>query len=118
MQPQKILATLAGNDPKARLEIALRSDAEGRKGITLRRLAWGGGIGWYSQQTLHLTADEAKGLLLTLRKSRETWRSQTQRYIRKVIPFPKGTGIQERRERKIASHRSEKWSIRYGDHTF
>src|SRR5262245_53465994 len=103
MQPQKILATLAGNDPKARLEIALHNDADGRKGITLRRLAWGGGIGWYYQQALHLTADEAKGLFVTLRKSRETWRSQTQRSIRKVIPFPTGAGIQERRERKVAS---------------
>src|SRR5262249_48352360 len=94
MQREKILATLTGTDANSCLEVVARGDTAEGEGIKLRRLAWGQGIGWYCQQALCLTPDEAEGLLVALRKSRDAWRGKTQRSPGKVIPFPKAAGGQ------------------------
>jgi len=102
MQQEKILATLTGHDANSCLEIAACCDADDRKGIKLRRLAWGQGVGWYCQQALWLTPEEAEGLLVTLRKSRDAWRGETQQSPGKVIPFPNAAGSQGKPEQKFA----------------
>ena len=102
MQQEKILATLAGNDANSCLEVTACCDADDREGIKLRRLAWGQGVGWYCQQALWLSTEEAEGLLIALRKSRTAWRGETHRSPGKVIPFPQAAGSPGKPEQKLA----------------
>ena len=102
MQHEKILATLASDEANSCLEVTACCDADDKEGIKLRRLAWSQGIGGYCQQALWLTTEEAEGLLLALRKSRDAWRGETQRSPGKIIPFPKAASSQEKPEQKLA----------------
>jgi hypothetical protein len=88
MQHEEIIATIAGATATSRLEVAVCTDAQGARKTELRRLSWGAGVGWYSQQTLRLDARETEELLWALRGTRQRWRDQAAREHGKVIPFP------------------------------
>jgi hypothetical protein len=87
MPDEKILTTIVG-DQGSCLEVALGSDSQGKHTVELRRLSWGEGVGWYSQQTLRLDAKEAEDLLQALRQSRLKWCDQPAGKQGKVVPFP------------------------------
>lgn len=88
MQHKEILTTIAHPDSTSCLEVALKTDPEGRRTLELRRLLWGEGVGWYSQQTLSLETEEAEQLLHGLRRGRRSWGGQFATSGEKVIPFP------------------------------
>ena len=87
MPHDNILTTIVGCQSSC-LEVALGSDSQGGHTVELRRLSWGEGIGWYSQQTLRLDAKEAENLLQALRQSQFKWRNRPAGEQGKVIPFP------------------------------
>jgi hypothetical protein len=88
MHYEKILTTIVGVNQSSCLEVALGSDSQGEHTVELRRLSWGEGVGWYSQQTLRLDAKEAENLLQALRQSQFKWRTRPAGKQGKVIPFP------------------------------
>jgi hypothetical protein len=70
------------------LEIALEPSTEGKSRMALRRLSWSESLGWYPQQSLYLSPDEAESLLQSLRSTRQLWQPQPSHTPGKVIPFP------------------------------
>jgi hypothetical protein len=83
------LATIPNiRDTDTLLELALEQNAEGNSIVALRRLFWSESLGWYPQQPLYLSPDEAESLLQSLRSTRRLWQSPQQRKPGKVVPFP------------------------------
>ena len=88
MQHEEIIAIIASATATSRLEVAVCTDSRGARKTELRRLSWGAGVGWYSQQTLCLDSHETRELLWALRGNRQRWCDQTALEHGKVIPFP------------------------------
>jgi hypothetical protein len=109
MPHEKVLTTIAGNQSSC-LEVSLGSDSQGGHTVELRRLSWGEGVGWYSQQTLRLDAKEAENLLQALRQSQFKWRNRPAGEQGKVIPFPSLPTSQEGHHRRSSRNVQKKLS--------
>ncbi|MBM4257343.1 MAG: hypothetical protein FJ147_15780 [Deltaproteobacteria bacterium] len=84
-----ILTTIPNNqDTDSLLELAVEQSPEGAPCVTLRHLSWAEGLGWYPQQPLRLSVDEAEALLHALRTTRHLWQEQRQQKPGKIIPLP------------------------------
>ena len=86
---EEIIAKIPQDDRATHLELALVHTDTNDACVELRHMAWGKGLGWYRQKTLHLEAPAAHALLRALGQVRHRLvPGGTTAAARKVIPFP------------------------------
>ncbi len=95
---EEIIATIPQESSDSMLEVALIQGSCDNPTIELRRLSWGGGVGWYRQHTLRLDYATAQALLQTLRQARGRLRKRDTKVPGKVISFPGSKKTEDRAE--------------------
>ena len=94
MTPREFsLGILDGRRQAEKIELVCQETDSGPE-VQLRLLAWGEGIGWYSQRTLPLPSDLA-GLRALLRRAEHLPRRQSPRAdaLANILPFPERRSV-------------------------
>jgi len=91
MSPREVcLGVVDGEQEDQKLELRCRETETGTVEVELRLLAWGEGIGWYSQRSLPLPADLAGLRVLLRRAERHTRARGSERQAgARIVAFPR-----------------------------
>lgn len=86
------LGVVEGRRGAEKIELLCRRDPSGTVEVELRLLAWGEGIGWYTQKTLPLAPDQLGALRALLRRAERQARPRGGGPpAAQIVPFPRPT---------------------------
>ncbi len=83
-----VLATLDGSAPWQRLQVDLRSKADGGLALELREQHYAEGLGWYDQRSLALDARQVAQLRTLLGRAATALDPADRVEPRSILPFP------------------------------
>ena len=86
MEETQVLGILNGKAQDEVIEVVLQTACGGDR-IQLRYREWASGIGWYTQKTIEVTADQVDRLIRILDRTRRRSKSFPQDPISNVVPF-------------------------------